>query len=344
MTDLTALLQRHEAFWRHQDVASPLVRLRPRRDRTLLENVDVTPDMLDLEAFTPEVGTRDPDRLLVQGDLLHGECAYSRLPWTEALCGCEIHSGTGEAMWARSALEPDLEGLGRVVPRDDNPWLLKLLALTRALVEANDGSYLVTHTLMRGPSDILSALVGDERMGLLFYDAPERVAEVLALCAEAFIKVARAQYALIPAFHEGWLPWAYGLWAPGSVIRFQSDSSSQLSPRTYREHILPHDRTIMRAFDHSILDLHSSGTLHLHGVLLDVAELDAISVTMDRFENAPTVEQLLPTFARILEAKSLFIFGEMTMAEVELLTHSLPARGLAISATVTDKLLWERAL
>ncbi len=344
MADLSALLQRHEAFWKHKEVTDPLVRLRPRRDRRLFEDMDVTPEMLDVEALTPEVGRRDLDRTLVQGDMLHGECAYARIPWTEALSGCEIHSGADEAMWARPALGPHLEGLERIVPRDENPWLQKLLALTQALVEANDGTYLVTHTLMRGPSDMLSALVGDQRMGLLFYDAPDAVAEVLARCATAFVRVARAQYALIPRYRGGWLPWAYGIWAPGSVIRLQSDSASQLSPQMYREQVLPHDRSIMRAFEYSIIDLHSSGTLHLHPVLVEVPELSAISVTMDRFENAPTVEGLLPTFARILEAKSLSIFGEMTLAEVQLLRQSLPARGLAINAVVTDKLLWERAI
>jgi len=344
MTDLDSLLSRHKAFWHHETTKEPLIRVTSLRQREPLENMDVTPDLLDVDAFTPLVGLRDMGKHLIQGDLFHGECAWSRIPWMEAIIGCEIHAGAEEAMWAKPALGPSYEGMERIIPSDDNVWLRKLLELTKALVEANDGSYIVTHTLQRGPSDMLSALIGDARMGLAFYDEPERVAEVLARTAQALIKVAKAQYALIPAFHGGWVPWAYGLWAPGSVIRFQSDSASQLSPRMYAEHILPHDRQIMRAFDYSIIDLHSAGTLHLHRVLMDVEELKAISVTLDRYANAPTVAQLLPTFAAIQQAKSLYITGEMTAAERELLSKSLSPTGLALNASITNKLLWERPI
>jgi len=334
---LKPLLERHRAFWTHQDTGEPLVRIRSHRQRKRFENVDVTPDMLDVEALTPEVGTRNRQKRLVQGDLFRSVNAFSRIPWMEAIVGCGIHSGAEEAMWPKPALGPHYEGMERIVPDDDNPWLIKLLDLTRALVEANDGSYLVTHTLQRGPIDMLSALLGDVRMGLAFYDEPQEIEEVLKRATQAFIKVAEAQYALIPPFEGGRACWGYDLWAPGTVIRFQADSASQISPLMYQEQVLPHERTIMRAFDYSIIDLHSAGTLHLHKVLMEVEELDAISVTMDPYETAPTVEELAPTFAAILEAKSLSISGEMKGAQVDWLRQDLPSGRLSINATVTDK-------
>ena len=342
MNELASLLERHKAFWMHQDQGEPLVRLRLTRPRERFENMDVTPDMLDVEVLTPEVGARDTHHQLVQGDLIHTESAFPQIPWMEALVGCEIHAGIDEAMWPRPVLGPDYEGMEGIVPDDDNPWLIKLLDLTRALVAANDGSYLVTHTLQRGPIDILSALLGDVRMGLALYDEPQKIEEVLKCAARAFVEVTRAQYALIPSFEGGWAPWMYGLWTPGTAVRFQSDSASQLSPEMYREQILPHDRTIMQAFDYSVIDLHSGGTMHLHKVLMEVEELDAIAVTLDPYKSAPTLEELTPIFATILEAKSLAVCGEMKMDQVEGLLKALPTGCLSISATLTDKLLWER--
>ncbi|MFH1006930.1 MAG: hypothetical protein V1800_05415 [Candidatus Latescibacterota bacterium] len=329
---LKSLLARHRAFWMHEDGGQPLVRMRSNPPRRSFENMDVTPEMLDVEALTPEVGTRDRQGRLMQGDLFRTMDAFSRIPWMEALVGCPIHAGAGEAMWPKPALGENFEGMERIVPKDDNPWLIKLLDLTRALVAANDGSYMVSHTLQRGPVDILSALLGDVRMGVAFYDDPQRIQEVLALAAEAFIKVTRAQYDIIPPFEGGRACWTYGLWAPGTVIRFQSDSSSQLSPQMYEQHILPHERAIMQALDYSIIDLHSGGTLHLHKVLLDVEELDAISVTMDPYENAPTITDLLPTFAAILERKSLSVFGGITREQVDLLRREFPTCRLCINA------------
>jgi hypothetical protein len=254
----------------------------------------------------------------------------------EAIVGCGIHAGANEAMWPQPALGPKYEGIERIIPEDDNAWLTRLLDLTRALVEANDGSYLVTHTLQRGPIDILSALLGDVRMGIAFYDEPERIEEILERAAQAFIKVTRSQYALIPPFEAGWACWGYGLWAPGTVIRFQSDSASQISPLMYQQQILPHDRAIMEAFDYSIIDLHSGGTLHLHKVLTEVEELDAISVTLDPYQSAPRIEDLVATFRAILETKSLSISGEMTMEQVNGLREELSTGCLSINAVVIE--------
>lgn len=332
MSDTASLLERHRAFWRHQETREPLVRRRSRVPRQPFHNVDVTPDMLDVEALTPAVGTLNWGERLIQGDLFRSVEPFSRIPWMEAIVGCQIHAGADEAMWPKPALGPGYEGIERIVPDDDNPWLRKLLQLTAALVEANDGSYLVTHTLQRGPVDILSALLGDVRMGEDFYLAPDKIQEALQRAAQAFIQVARAQHAVIPPFAEGRACWCYGLWAPGTVVRFQSDSASQLSPAMYQEQILPHDRAIMQAFDYSIIDLHSAGTLHLCQVLLEVEELDAISVTLDPYDSAPTLQDLLPTFAAILEHKSLSVYGAMTADQVNWLRRKLPTGCLSISA------------
>ena len=179
-------------------------------------------------------------------------------------------------------------------------------------------------------------------MGLALCDQPETIAQVLAQTARAFIEVGRAQYELLPSLDGGWSPWVFGLWAPGRVMRTQSDSASQLSPEMYREQILPHDRAIAQAFDYSVVDLHSAGTLHLHPVLLEMEELDAISVTLDGYRNPPTIEELTPTFAAILEGKSLIVAGEMKAEQLDRLTRALPSGCLCIYASITDKLLWER--
>lgn len=326
------VLSRHEAFWKRQEVNRPLVQIR--KDRRRFENMDVYPEMLDVDELSSHAGAKSPARTLMNQDLFHLESAYSAVPWMEAIVGCAIHAGAAEAMWPQPALGPNFEGIERITATPDNPWLRKLLDLTSALVERNDGSYLVSHTLMRGPIDVLSALLGDERMGLALHDTPDRVKDVLARIAEAFIHVAWEQYDLIPSFHGGCAPWLYGVWAPGSAIRFQCDSAVQLSPDMYRQAVLAHDRTIIQAFDFSLVDLHSAGTLRLYPVLVEEPKLSAISVTLDRHANAPGIPELLQSFKNILDSKSLLIYGDVSRDELDTLLK-LPPRGLCLNVRVT---------
>jgi hypothetical protein len=73
----------------------------------------------------------------------------------------------------------------------------------------------------------------------------------------------------------------------------------------YARQVLPHDRTIMQAFDYTIMDLHSAGTLHCTSrCSMKRPRLNAISVTLDRYENAPTVRDLLPTLRTIWSARA----------------------------------------
>ena len=285
--------------------------------------------MLDARLFTEPL-----EEKLLQGDLFRTESAFPKIPWMEAIAGCAIHSGKEEAMWAKPVVNDDCGELPAVVPDQDNPWLRKLLELTVSLVEAADGSYLVSQTLQRGPSDMLSALLGDVRMGLWLYDHPDRVRELLSRCADAFIAVTRAQYAMIPRFHGGWALWNYGLWAPGSVTRLQTDSSVQISSEMYRDFILPHERRIMASFAYCLMDLHSAGTLSHCDALIQEPQLEAISVTLDRYENGPSIEALLPVFRKILETKSLLVYGEVTERELENLVADLPPTGLCINVAL----------
>ena len=331
---LAALLERHKAFWLHGDGGEPLVRVRGNAQRVLFEHVDVTPDMLDVDVLTGQAAGRYRESCLVQGDVLRVECAFYQIPWLEAIVGCEIYAGGGEAMWPRARLRPNYEGMEGIVPGDDNAWLVKLRELIRGLVAANDGSYVVTHGLQRGPIDVLSGVLGDERMGLALCDEPEMVEKVLQRVTEAFIKVARAQYAEMPAFRGGWVCMQYGVWAPGKVMRVQTDSSCQVSEAMYREQILPHEREIMQSFDYSVMDLHSGATLRLYEVLLEVDELDAISVALDPGPNAPEVEEMIPIFGEILESKSLMISGKLRAGQLERLRTALPSGCFCIGAVV----------
>ena len=335
-TDLDSLLARHRAFWERTPVERPLLDVVRARPQPEIKYTQLTPEMLVPGAYVDATLLARRSASLVQGDFFRAVGPYSRVPWMEAIVGCPIRvEESGDAgMWPRP--RPfEWSQVSSVRPAPDNPWLAKLLEYTRELVAAWDGTYLVCPTLMRGPVDMASAILGDIRMGLAFHDYPSELSALLAACADTIVQVAHAQADLIPPYHGGYCS-LYGIWAPGRTHRVQTDSSSQLSPRTYREHILPHDRRVMGAFHYASMDLHSGGTFHLAEELLDVPSLKAISISIDPYESAPRISQLVPGFARILERKSLILNGPMKEAELRLLLDSLPPTGLAIRARIEE--------
>jgi hypothetical protein len=333
---LAELLTRHRAFWDRTPVDRPLLDVVHWHEGPRLANTILTPDMLDVDAFVDGIKIAAHEGSLIQGDLFRIACPYTRVPWMEALIGSPIQVVDDEAagMWPRP--RPfDWRDTQSLRVAASNRWFSKLLAYTRELTQQWDVSYLPTHTLMRGPIDMASAILGDVRLGLAFNDYPDELAELLSVCADNFIDVGKAQWQLIDPFEGGYCSF-YGIWAPGHPQRLQVDSASQLSPATYRMHVAPHDRRITEAFEFSSIDVHSGGTLHLVDDMLEMPALRAISVSIDPYESAPRLTDLVPVFALILERKSLVLNGPMTRSELNLLVDNLSPTGLAIRTRLTD--------
>jgi len=333
---LSDTLARHRAFWNREPVDRPLLDVVHWHAEPTLRNTLLTPEMLDVDAYVDGVRIAAHEGSLLQGDLFRTACPFPRVPWMEALVGSPIQVVDNDAagMWPRPR-SFDWSETQSLRVRDDNPWLRKLLAYTRQLVDEWDVTYLPTHTLMRGPIDMASAILGDVRLGLSFNDYPDELADLLAVFADNFISVGHAQWDRIEPFEGGYCSF-YGIWAPGRPQRTQIDSASQLSPSTYRMHVAAHDRRITEAFPYSSIDVHSGGTIHLVEDLLEMPALKAISVSIDPYESAPRLRDLVPVFSEVLERKALVLNGPMTRAELSLLLDRLPPAGLAIKTRLTD--------
>ena len=115
-----------------------------------------------------------------------------------------------------------------------NPKLLEIIHL---LVDRAEASYPVGQPLLRGPIDIASAALGDEPTCWAMVDEPERFKQLLEVCTDVFITVAKAWADAAPPFYGGYCE--YGIWAPGTAVRTQCDNAALLSPQIYRDFLLP---------------------------------------------------------------------------------------------------------
>jgi hypothetical protein len=345
------LLARHRAFWTRGEAAGPLLSIKhpmPLKPLEipvypgigLAEDGYLLPEMLDparhyaqtLEKWGSSAGGQPAP---VDGDLFRILTPYLYVPWLEAIADCPIHyfrdSGTMYPErpadgWER-ALHPPLGETG-------NPWRAKLREFHHVLCDLSGGRYPVgVSQPMRGPIDILAALVGVPEMCLAFVEQPTRAAEALNRLTDLWIEVVGEQLGLLPAFAGGMACCEqYGLWVPGPNAVTQCDLAVAISPAMYRRFLTPCDERIGASMSHPIMHLHSV-SMHVLDAVLAVTKFAAIQIGVDPGPADPPLLSLLPAFRRVQAAgKPLIIHcSTITQAELDALLDGLSPRGLLIA-------------
>lgn len=335
------ILRRHADWWRrkgtlHTEVPDePLGDLwLPLSDGTVAaEDLDVEPRMLDVDRLAGR--QLEPGDLEFEGDAVRARAPYVRVPWVEAILGCPIRATIkGGSMRTRSFIRDWDEWKSRAADRDDR-WSNLLKRLTESLVRRSGGRHAVVQTLMRGPADLAEAVLGPELMCLSMYDHPRALRRFLEEVTDAFIEILKAQLRRIPPIEGGYVN-PFGVWAPGTVVRTQCDASAFLSAEQYAEWFLPYDERISQAVDYAIIHLHSC-SLHTVDPLLAAKHPRAIQVTLETGPRMPSLEDLMPTFRKILAEKPLIVDGPLSWDEVRHLQDELPKGGLYTRARQADR-------
>ena len=310
----------------------------PAVSNSLPKDRAVTPDDIRVDLFLADCERLHQLYEQVGDDypLVGGPFIY--LPWMEAIMGCPVFAEEN-SMWAAPAVEDWNTWHWKRPQLDSNPWMQKLLELMEALVQHADGRYAVSHTLMRGPADMLSAMRGATRFPLDFYDCPDEIQRAAELCADVWIEVAEAQLQLIPDSATGYMGGASGLrsWTPDKVAWLQEDAMALLSPRFYRNYILPLDRRIANEFPYAAFHLHGSALWAIDD-LVSAPELDVIELN---YESAQCdIEGTFAGWKKIQQQKPLIMWKEFDDASfwtwLDWVSEEFSPRGLSIQVTVSN--------
>jgi DNA-binding FadR family transcriptional regulator len=304
-------------FSRHFQAAHPL--LDP--DRVIEPGViDVADFAADYERMFSE------SEALGQDGFWTGE-PFTGIPWMEAILGCPIRAGR-ESFTSRPWLKSPIDALERVRFDPENPWLRKYLEFTTTLVQRSRGRYPVGMPILRGPTDMLGALLGQQEMVLaLMMEDPTIMRRLIERVTRAFLSVIVAQNRLIPPFHGGTSLGFYHVWAPGPSIWFQDDLSAILSPKVYRDFFLDSARMILKGVPHTAVHLHPASFFILDE-LLTLDELKVVQVNKD--VGGPGVRDMLPVLSRIMQTRGLILWGDLTLEDLETVKRRLPCRGLGL--------------
>jgi hypothetical protein len=313
------LIDKHCAFWKNEAGVVLLSQLdfsrEPFRKRIYNENIKgpFTSDILDIDWLVQAYVNAFQGRPVINGDVFEFVQFAFVVPWMEGIIGCRLYSlGKGASMVAHPP-DIDLAKLSQHLKDvlndlDNNVWFNKLGDGIEMVVKALHGKYPVSQTLLRGPGDMLGALVGYEKLVTLMLGPSNKdyLHELLELCSSIWIETANMHHRRAGKFAGGYCD-AFGIWAPGKTARSQEDFASLISPDMYTGFLVPHDIRIANAFEYSSIHMHSGYVASVYDwrSIAEKSTIKALQVSLDPM--GPGIDELMKTLVEMNSRKPLII-------------------------------------
>lgn len=335
-------LDLHKAFWARAPASRPLLGFvvggwsayRANPGWLPLQNRrGLAADEVDPAAFVPWIEQHLARMDDLGDDAIRAAQPFQAIPWLEGVVGCPLCS-SAEHIWSEPFLNGPLEPLPWARQEvERNAWANKYTQFLDTLAEHFGDTRPIGQSILRGPADLASAALGEERFVFALVDEPEASAALLAGLTEmerAFIEL---QWLHMPPFHGGCVVGEFNLWAPQKAFRFQEDASALLSPDSYCRFVLPCDERLCGLTRYNVMHVHTT-SLNLLDAILGMKNLGAVQISQD--EGFP-LERLLPQLLRVQQAdKPLIVKGRFAEPELAAIVNQLSPRGLYVQPVVED--------
>lgn len=201
--------------------------------------------------------------------------------------------------------EPSIElGLNDIHPRfdPDNPWWVRVCAITREAVKQWEGQMAVTTAGLGGNLDILASLRNTNKLLVNLSDQPEEVDRLRAEITTLWLHYFREITGIILSVCHGTTPWA-PIWSKGANYMLECDLSGMFSPKMFRRFVLPDLTACCDAIEFPFYHLDGPGAMVHLDALLQIPRLRGIQwVPTDR---RPGADEWLPLLKRIIEGGKL---------------------------------------
>jgi hypothetical protein len=345
------LVNKHRDFW--SNTSGVILRSQldfnrePFRKRIYNENIKgpFTCETLDTDWLVQAYVKAFQGRPIINGDVLEFVQYAFVVPWMEGIVGCKLYSlGRGASMVAHP---PDIktedlpQHLHEVLAGlDKNVWFKKLGDGMEGVMKGLQGKYPVSQTLLRGPGDMLGALIGYENLVTRMLNSSDKnyLHELLDLCSSIWIETAKLQHERAGKFAGGYCN-AFGIWAPGLTARSQEDIASLLSPELYKEFLTPYDVRIANAFEYSSFHMHSGYLASVYDWrnISKESSIKVLQVSLDPM--GPGIDELLETLLVMNSIKPLIIRSMKSELSDELEEHISAFPGSVLLTRVNNESL-----
>ncbi len=338
--------EKHLKFWSLEKVDSPLIGFTVgtgldswsywqdnKAAQSLLKLDEISP-----EDIAPSDFVEDQIKYLkytesIDDDIIRSAMPLASIPWMEAITGCKIISTNSSV--SASKMFNEISEVEILPFTSDNIWAKKYFEFFTVYDDVFNGEYPIGQSIIRGPSDILCAILGVENAAMSLIDDPDGAKKVLKQITENLESFLRVQSYLLPKYLDGYVIGQYELWAPEPVIRIQEDYSNLFSSDLYNEFLKPLDKILAGITSYTLIHLHSS-SLHLIENFLDVNTIRAFQITKD--PNVESVDLMISSLNKVQEFnKPLVVKGRFTKDDYSVLKNNLKPGGLCIQPVVKSK-------
>jgi hypothetical protein len=343
--DYAKYKERHIAFWEMQEVDNPLIGSAigagldswsywqyNKAAQALLSKGHIVPDDINPIDFV-----EDQRRYLelseqINDDVCRSAMPLASVPWMEAILGCAVCS-TEAHMTCKKILDR-VDSLRPIPFASDNIWVKKYLEFIQTYTNVFSGRYPVAQSILRGPSDLASALLGAEAAAIALVTEPEAMHCLLDYVTDELERLLKMHLTVLPKFQDGYVIGQYELWAPEPALRIQEDFATLYSPGLYEEFLKPLDKRLASVSNYTLIHLHSS-SLSLIDQFLQVSQIRAFQVTKD--PGGISLSDMMPSLLKIQRAgKPLIVKGQFEDADYDLMKEKLSVRGLCVQPVVKN--------
>lgn len=335
-------IRKHQAFWNMEKVDVPVVGLFLGgwtffKDNHGGDNIwdydEVLPEYLKPGNFIEDYERLFESEADLGDDLIRAAQPFPSIPWMEAIVGCSVKCSRPN-VWSEP-ITNDVAGLPEIKFNPQNPWVLKYIEFLEVFGRYFKNKHPVSASILRGPSDILAAMIGDSTAVYSYIDRPEKTKEILSQITNVWCEFIRYQWQYAIKYCNGYAIPQNEIWVSQLPLRMQEDASALVSPDIYEQFLLKCDEQIFSLTDCSLMHLHTT-SLFLLDYFLKNRSIGVIQISRDDgYEN---IGELLPYLKAVQSAKKrLILRGVFTTDELILIRQHISPIGFCIHTVVSTK-------
>ena len=236
---------------------------------------------------------------------------------------------TKETVWYKPCID-DPENHPPLKFDPENRWWKLSIEMTRKLVEASGGNFIVGLPDLIENIDTVAALRDTQKLMFDLVERPAWVKKKIEESDAAWFKAYDGLYeiAKMPDGSSCFEP--FMLWGPGKVAKLQSDACAMISPEMFDEFVVPSLTKQCEWLDHSMYHLDGTQAVVHLDALLKIEALDAIEWTPQAGKPTGSDPVWWDMYKKILDGgKSIQVVGAMK-SQVPEMIKKLGTKGFYI--------------